>query len=185
MREYGSGEIECDLEWVEESSDTLVFFFSLSLSFSLPHILQPESRTPNPELPLPQTLPPNLNPKTPLKPIPIPKSKGSEEEREEELKTELKAYQHLETQHTCTESSSPSNPFSNSLTVMLFLLPPSLVSLFSSKFLILSYHFDFLLYSILGLCANHCLILYVYVGELGDTGGVLTFYVPAIIDEEP
>lgn len=130
MREYGSGEIECDLEWVEESSDTLVFFFSLSLSFSLPHILQPESRTPNPELPLPQTLPPNLNPKTPLKPIPIPKSKGSEEEGEEELKTELKAYQHLETQHTCTESSSPSNPFSNSLTVMLFLLPPSLVSLF-------------------------------------------------------
>lgn len=35
------------------------------------------------------------------------------------------------------------------------------------------------------LCQNHCLILYVYIGEISDTGGVLTFYVPAIIDDGP
>jgi len=29
------------------------------------------------------------------------------------------------------------------------------------------------------ICANHCLILYVYIGELEDSGGVLTFYLPA------
>ncbi len=36
-----------------------------------------------------------------------------------------------------------------------------------------------------GLCQNPCLILYVYIGEISDTGGVLTFYVPAIIDDGP
>ncbi|KAF9444611.1 cell cycle checkpoint [Macrolepiota fuliginosa MF-IS2] len=31
-------------------------------------------------------------------------------------------------------------------------------------------------------CQNHCLILYVYIGDATDVGGVLTFYIPAIID---
>ncbi|PPR04814.1 hypothetical protein CVT24_007074 [Panaeolus cyanescens] len=35
-----------------------------------------------------------------------------------------------------------------------------------------------------GLCQNHCLILYVYIGDVADAGGVLTFYIPAIIDDE-
>jgi HUS1 checkpoint protein len=35
-----------------------------------------------------------------------------------------------------------------------------------------------------GLCHHHCLILYVYIGEVADAGGVLTFYIPAIIDDE-
>ena len=30
-----------------------------------------------------------------------------------------------------------------------------------------------------GICENHCIILYVYIGVAGDTGGVLTFYIPA------
>ncbi|KIK60204.1 hypothetical protein GYMLUDRAFT_168427 [Collybiopsis luxurians FD-317 M1] len=34
------------------------------------------------------------------------------------------------------------------------------------------------------ICQNHCLILYVYIGDVADAGGVLTFYVPAIIDDE-
>ncbi|KAH9948570.1 cell cycle checkpoint [Amylocystis lapponica] len=34
-----------------------------------------------------------------------------------------------------------------------------------------------------GICQNHCLILYVYIGDISDAGGVLTFYIPAIIDE--
>ncbi|KAF9048936.1 checkpoint protein Hus1/Mec3 [Panaeolus papilionaceus] len=34
------------------------------------------------------------------------------------------------------------------------------------------------------LCQNHCLILYVYIGDVADAGGVLTFYIPAIIDDE-
>ncbi|KAJ7651305.1 checkpoint protein Hus1/Mec3 [Roridomyces roridus] len=28
------------------------------------------------------------------------------------------------------------------------------------------------------ICQNHCMILYVYVGDLADAGGVLTFYIP-------
>ncbi|KAJ6611149.1 checkpoint protein Hus1/Mec3 [Mycena sp. CBHHK59/15] len=32
------------------------------------------------------------------------------------------------------------------------------------------------------ICQNHCMILYVYVGDFTDAGGVLTFYIPAIID---
>ncbi|KAJ6611153.1 checkpoint protein Hus1/Mec3, partial [Mycena sp. CBHHK59/15] len=31
-------------------------------------------------------------------------------------------------------------------------------------------------------CQNYCMILYVYVGDFTDAGGVLTFYTPAIID---
>ncbi|KAJ3922420.1 checkpoint protein Hus1/Mec3 [Lentinula edodes] len=34
------------------------------------------------------------------------------------------------------------------------------------------------------ICQNHCLILYVYIGDVADAGGVLTFYIPAIIDDE-
>ncbi|KAF5379745.1 hypothetical protein D9615_005814 [Tricholomella constricta] len=34
------------------------------------------------------------------------------------------------------------------------------------------------------ICQNHCMILYVYIGDVADAGGVLTFYVPAIIDDE-
>ena len=30
-----------------------------------------------------------------------------------------------------------------------------------------------------GICQNHCMILYVYIGEVADAGGVLTFYIPA------
>ncbi|KAF5326949.1 hypothetical protein D9619_005043 [Psilocybe cf. subviscida] len=29
------------------------------------------------------------------------------------------------------------------------------------------------------LCAHHCVILYVYIGDVADAGGVLTFYIPA------
>jgi HUS1 checkpoint protein len=31
-------------------------------------------------------------------------------------------------------------------------------------------------------CQNHCMILYVYIGDAANAGGVLTFYIPAIID---
>ncbi|KAJ7503266.1 checkpoint protein Hus1/Mec3 [Mycena galericulata] len=34
------------------------------------------------------------------------------------------------------------------------------------------------------ICRNHCMILYVYVGDVTDAGGVLTFYIPGqLIDE--
>ncbi|THH31214.1 hypothetical protein EUX98_g2979 [Antrodiella citrinella] len=33
------------------------------------------------------------------------------------------------------------------------------------------------------ICQNHAMILYVYIGEVADAGGVLTFYIPAIIDD--
>ncbi|KAG6337104.1 hypothetical protein ID866_1978 [Astraeus odoratus] len=33
------------------------------------------------------------------------------------------------------------------------------------------------------ICQNHCAILYVYIGEVADAGGVLTFYIPSVIDE--
>ncbi|KAM5532804.1 hypothetical protein V8D89_013523 [Ganoderma adspersum] len=33
------------------------------------------------------------------------------------------------------------------------------------------------------ICANHCMILYVYIGDVSDAGGVLTFYIPAQFDE--
>ncbi|KZT65911.1 cell cycle checkpoint [Daedalea quercina L-15889] len=32
------------------------------------------------------------------------------------------------------------------------------------------------------ICQNHCIIMYVYIGEVAEAGGVLTFYVPAIIE---
>ena len=34
-----------------------------------------------------------------------------------------------------------------------------------------------------GICHGHCMILYVYIGDVADAGGVLTFYIPAIIDD--
>ncbi|KAF8963097.1 checkpoint protein Hus1/Mec3 [Flammula alnicola] len=34
------------------------------------------------------------------------------------------------------------------------------------------------------ICQHHCVILYVYIGDVADAGGVLTFYIPAIIDDE-
>ncbi|KAH7101978.1 cell cycle checkpoint [Auriculariales sp. MPI-PUGE-AT-0066] len=36
--------------------------------------------------------------------------------------------------------------------------------------------------TIAGLCQNHCIIMYVYIGEIADAGGVLTFYIPALTD---
>lgn len=33
------------------------------------------------------------------------------------------------------------------------------------------------------ICQNHCMILYVYIGEMADAGGVLTFYVPVVVDD--
>ncbi|KIM39187.1 hypothetical protein M413DRAFT_447150, partial [Hebeloma cylindrosporum] len=33
------------------------------------------------------------------------------------------------------------------------------------------------------ICQHHCVILYVYIGDMADAGGVLTFYIPAIIDD--
>ncbi|EGN99302.1 hypothetical protein SERLA73DRAFT_182231 [Serpula lacrymans var. lacrymans S7.3] len=32
------------------------------------------------------------------------------------------------------------------------------------------------------LCHSHCIILYVYIGEVADAGGVLTFYIPSVLD---
>jgi len=32
------------------------------------------------------------------------------------------------------------------------------------------------------ICQNHCMILYAYIGDVADAGGVLTFYIPAVID---
>ncbi|KAH9917266.1 checkpoint protein Hus1/Mec3 [Fomitopsis serialis] len=32
------------------------------------------------------------------------------------------------------------------------------------------------------ICQNHCIILYVYIGEMAEAGGILTFYIPAIIE---
>ncbi|GLB44726.1 putative hus1-like protein [Lyophyllum shimeji] len=34
------------------------------------------------------------------------------------------------------------------------------------------------------ICQHHCMILYVYIGDVADAGGVLTFYIPAIINDE-
>ncbi|KAJ7082750.1 checkpoint protein Hus1/Mec3 [Mycena belliarum] len=34
------------------------------------------------------------------------------------------------------------------------------------------------------ICQNHCMILYVYVGDLADAGGVLTFYIPGQLVED-
>lgn len=33
------------------------------------------------------------------------------------------------------------------------------------------------------ICHNHAMILYVYIGEAADAGGILTFYLPTTIDE--
>jgi len=33
-----------------------------------------------------------------------------------------------------------------------------------------------------GICQGHCLILFVYIGDSADMGGVLTFYIPSVLD---
>ncbi|KAI0031105.1 cell cycle checkpoint [Vararia minispora EC-137] len=33
------------------------------------------------------------------------------------------------------------------------------------------------------ICNRHCMIFYVYIGEAADSGGVLTFYLPAVLDD--
>ncbi|EIM90672.1 cell cycle checkpoint [Stereum hirsutum FP-91666 SS1] len=33
------------------------------------------------------------------------------------------------------------------------------------------------------ICQHHCMILYVYIGEVADAGGVLTFYIPAVQED--
>jgi len=33
------------------------------------------------------------------------------------------------------------------------------------------------------ICQGHCLILFVYIGDSADVGGVLTFYVPSVLDD--
>jgi len=33
------------------------------------------------------------------------------------------------------------------------------------------------------ICQQHCMILYVYIGDVADAGGVLTFYIPTFIDD--
>ncbi|KAI6099726.1 checkpoint protein Hus1/Mec3 [Pisolithus sp. B1] len=33
------------------------------------------------------------------------------------------------------------------------------------------------------ICQKHCAILYVYIGEVADAGGVLTFYIPSVIED--
>lgn len=38
--------------------------------------------------------------------------------------------------------------------------------------------------TIAAICQSHCIILYVYIGDVADAGGVLTFYIPAIIDDD-
>ncbi|KAN0092609.1 Checkpoint protein Hus1/Mec3 [Tylopilus felleus] len=37
--------------------------------------------------------------------------------------------------------------------------------------------------TIASICQNHCAILYVYIGDVADAGGVLTFYIPTVIDD--
>jgi len=32
------------------------------------------------------------------------------------------------------------------------------------------------------ICQGHCLILFVYIGDSADMGGVLTFYIPSVLD---
>jgi len=32
-------------------------------------------------------------------------------------------------------------------------------------------------------CQGHCLILFVYIGDSADVGGVLTFYIPSVLDD--
>ncbi|KAI0794159.1 cell cycle checkpoint [Fomes fomentarius] len=34
------------------------------------------------------------------------------------------------------------------------------------------------------ICENHCMIIYVYIGNAADAGGVLTFYIPALFNED-
>lgn len=43
--------------------------------------------------------------------------------------------------------------------------------------------FEFPIAADLAICQNHCAILYVYIGDVADAGGVLTFYIPTVIDD--
>jgi hypothetical protein len=48
-------------------------------------------------------------------------------------------------------------------------------------------HFSALLHAdcldLEGICQGHCLILFVYIGDSADVGGVLTFYIPSVLDD--
>jgi hypothetical protein len=43
------------------------------------------------------------------------------------------------------------------------------------------FHADYL--DLEGICQGHCLILFVYIGDSADLGGVLTFYIPSVLDD--
>lgn len=73
-----------------------------------------------------------------------------------------------------------SGVFSSFLTATLFLKRQSHVNLHSPSFF--SSVLEWFLMDHLGICEHHCLILYVYFGGSAEIGGVLTFYIPAIID---
>jgi HUS1 checkpoint protein len=38
-------------------------------------------------------------------------------------------------------------------------------------------------FGLVGICQGHCLILFVYIGDSVDVGGVLTFYIPSVLDD--
>ena len=38
-------------------------------------------------------------------------------------------------------------------------------------------------FGLVGICQGHCLILFVYIGDSADVGGVLTFYIPSVLDD--
>ncbi|CAE6465587.1 unnamed protein product [Rhizoctonia solani] len=37
--------------------------------------------------------------------------------------------------------------------------------------------------TVASICANFCIIMYVYIGSVTDTGGIITFYIPARLDD--
>ena len=49
---------------------------------------------------------------------------------------------------------------------------------------IFDFYYSSFIFLVVGICQHHCVILYVYIGDVSDAGGVLTFYIPAIIDDE-
>lgn len=51
-----------------------------------------------------------------------------------------------------------------------------------SKVFLLSYPLVINL-GLVGICQGHCLILFVYIGDSADVGGVLTFYIPSVLDD--
>ncbi len=86
------------------------------------------------------------------------------------------------TPRKCMECSCHTSASTSSSTRTLCQPPPLHVCIPFIAMCLCAFH-SILTEPHIGICENHCVILYVYIGNVADAGGVLTYYIPAKFDD--